>query len=249
MVDITDRKKTEEERLKSHMLESIGILAGGIAHDFNNLLNIINGDIHVAKTFVQTGDKAYNRLADAEQICEIAGDLTKRLITFATGGDPVKKTMSISGMITDTVGSLLKNASVTPAYDLPKDLFAVAIDEGQMQQVFRNLVLNAIEAMPQGGTLAVRGENIRVTAGDSIPMREGNYLKISIQDSGVGIPAENLPKVFDPYFSTKDTFSQKGLGLGLAVCYSVVKRHDGLITVESELGKGTTFHIYLPAAK
>jgi PAS domain S-box-containing protein len=249
MIDVTERKKTEEERLKSHMLESIGILAGGIAHDFNNLLNIINGDIAVAKMLVQPGEKVFNRLADAEQVCEIAGDLSKRLITFATGGDPVKRTMSISGLLTETVGDLLKTSSLAPAYDLPEDLFAVAIDEGQMQQVFRNLVLNAIEAMPRGGTLAVRGENLRVTAGDRIPMPDGNYLKISIQDSGVGIPAENLAKVFDPYFSTKDAFSQKGLGLGLAVCYSVVKRHDGLITVESELGQGTTFHIYLPAAK
>jgi len=156
--------------------------------------------------------------------------------------------MSISGLLTDTIGALLKDSSITPQYDLPENLFAVAIDEGQMRQVFRNLTLNALEAMPSGGTLAVRGKNIRVASGDVMPMREGNYLMITFEDRGVGIPAENLAKIFDPYFSTKNTFSQKGLGLGLAVCYSVVKRHDGLITVESELGQGTTFHIYLPAA-
>jgi PAS domain S-box-containing protein len=246
MVDITDRKKAEEERLKSHMLESIGVLAGGIAHDFNNLLNIINGDIHVAKMFVQPGDKVFTRLADAEQICEIAGDLSKRLITFATGGDPVKKNMSLSGLLTETVTTLLKGSNINPEFDLPDDLYTAAIDEGQMKQAIHNLVVNAREAMPKGGTLAVRGENVRISAQDSLPMHAGNYLKISFRDTGAGIPSENLAKIFDPYFTTKNTYYQKGLGLGLAVCYSVIKRHDGLITVESEVGKGTTFIIYLP---
>jgi signal transduction histidine kinase len=247
MVDITDRKKAEEERLKSHMLESIGVLAGGIAHDFNNLLNIINGDIHVAKMFVQPGDKVFTRLADAEQICEIAGDLSKRLITFATGGDPVKKNMSLSGLLTETVNTLLKGSNINPEFDLPDDLSTVAIDEGQMKQAINNLVINAREAMPQGGTLAVRGENVRISAQDNLPMQAGDYVKISFRDTGAGIPSENLAKIFDPYFTTKNTYYQKGLGLGLAVSYSIIKRHDGLITVESEVGKGTTFIIYLPA--
>jgi PAS domain S-box-containing protein len=247
MVDITDRKKAEEERLKSHMLESIGVLAGGIAHDFNNLLNIINGDIHVAKMCVQPGDKVFTRLADAEQICEIAGDLSKRLITFATGGDPVKKNMSLSGLLTETVNTLLKGSNINPEFDLPDDLSTVAIDEGQMKQAINNLVINAREAMPQGGTLAVRGENVRISAQDNLPMQAGDYVKISFRDTGAGIPSENLAKIFDPYFTTKNTYYQKGLGLGLAVSYSIIKRHDGLITVESEVGKGTTFIIYLPA--
>jgi PAS domain S-box-containing protein len=247
MVDITDRKKAEEERLKSHMLESIGVLAGGIAHDFNNLLNIINGDIHVAKMCVQPGDKVFTRLADAEQICEIAGDLSKRLITFATGGDPVKKNMSLSGLLTETVNTLLKGSNINPEFDLPDDLSTVAIDEGQMKQAINNLVINAREAMPHGGTLAVRGENVRISAQDNLPMQAGDYVKISFRDTGAGIPSENLAKIFDPYFTTKNTYYQKGLGLGLAVCYSIIKRHDGLITVESEVGKGTTFIIYLPA--
>jgi PAS domain S-box-containing protein len=247
MVDITDRKKAEEERLKSHMLESIGILAGGIAHDFNNLLNIINGDIHVAKMFVQPGDKVFNRLADAEQICEIAGDLSKRLITFATGGDPVKKNMSLSGLLTETVNTLLKGSNIKPEFDLPDDLSPVAINEDQMKQAIHNLVINAREAMPQGGTLAVRGENVRISAQDNLSMQAGDYVKISFRDTGAGIPSENLAKIFDPYFTTKNTYYQKGLGLGLAVSYSIIKRHDGLITVESEVGKGTTFIIYLPA--
>ena len=248
MMDITDRKKAEEERLKSHMLESIGILAAGIAHDFNNLLNVIVGDIHIAKKSLSADDKAFARLTDAEQICDMASDLSKRLITFATGGDPVRKTMPVQGLLTDTVNAVLKGSLIQSVYDLAEDLAPVAMDEGQMKQVFNNLVMNARDAMQTVGTLTVRAENVRVSAQDNLPMREGNYVRILFQDTGAGIPAERLAKIFDPYYSTKDTFSQKGLGLGLAVCYSVIKRHDGLITVESEVGKGTTFIIYLPAS-
>jgi PAS domain S-box-containing protein len=247
MVDIADRKKAEEERLKSHMLESIGILAGGIAHDFNNLLNIINGDIHVAKMFVQPDNKAFNRLADAEQVCEIAGDLSKRLITFATGGDRVKKNMSLTWLLTETVNTLLKGSNINPEFYLPDDLHTVAINEDQIKQVIYNLVINAIDAMPQGGRLAVRGENVCISAQDNLPIQAGDYLRISFRDTGAGIPSENMAKIFDPYFTTKTTYYKKGLGLGLAVCYSVIKRHDGLITVESEVGIGTTFIIYFPA--
>jgi signal transduction histidine kinase len=149
----------------------------------------------------------------------------------------------------NTVGSLLKDTAITADFNLPDDLYLVAIDEGQMKQVIYNLIINAKEAMPRGGTLMVRGENLRISAHDSYPMREGDYLKISIRDTGAGIPAENLAKIFDPYYSTKDTYSQKGLGLGLAVCYSIIKRHDGLMTVESQVGEGTIFYMYLPAVK
>ncbi len=247
MVDITKRKKAEEERLKSHMFESIGILAGGIAHDFNNLLNIINGDIHLAKKFMEPGDKGFKRLADAEQICEIAGELSKRLTTFATGGNPMKKNMSLSGLLTEAVDTLLKGSNINPEFDLPDDLYTVAINEDLMKQAINNLVINAMEAMPQGGTLAVRGVNVHISAQENFPMPAGNYLKILFSDTGAGIPPENLAMIFDPYFTTKNMYYQKGLGLGLAVCYSIIKGHDGLITVESEVGKGTTFIIYLPA--
>jgi signal transduction histidine kinase len=247
MLDLTDRKKAEEQRMRSHTLESIGILAGGIAHDFNNLLSIILGDIQVAKAAVQPNDKAFRRLNDAEQVCEKASELSKRLITFATGGEPLRKTTSIADVITETAPAMLRHSPVVLTIELPADLHAVAIDEGQIKQVINNLVLNAIEAMPDGGNLIVRGRNVHITAKDNLPLPIGDYVKISFHDMGVGIPAEIIPKIFEPYFSTKDTYSQKGLGLGLAVCYSVLKRHDGLITVESVVGKGSTFHIYLPA--
>jgi PAS domain S-box-containing protein len=246
--DITDSKRAEEERLKSHTLESIGLLAGGIAHDFNNLLTIILSNIGLAKTSMRPDEEAYGLLSNAEQICGLANGLSRRLTTFATGGETVKKIMPLSGLLKDSVSASLKGSNVAPEFYLPDDLHAVAIDEGQIKQVVNNLAANAREAMPNGGILTVRGRNLHVKAKDSLPMREGDYLEISICDAGVGIPAESLAKIFDPYFSTKDSFSKKGLGLDLAVCYSVIKNHDGLINVESEAGKGTTFHIYLPAA-
>jgi PAS domain S-box-containing protein len=247
MVDITDRKTAEGERLKGHVLESIGILAGGIAHDFNNLLTVILGNITVAKMFVQPADKAFSRLSDAEQVCFIAGQLSQRLLTFASGGYPEKKIAKLSGLIRDAADTILDGSNISFEFIWPDDLYPLAIDEGQMQQVFNNLVTNAREAMSNGGRLTVLGENLQISAQDSMPLREGYYVKISLRDTGAGIPEENLARVFDPYFSTKDTYSQKGLGLGLAVCYSIVKRHDGLITVDSEVGKGTTFTMYLPA--
>jgi PAS domain S-box-containing protein len=246
--DITERKRAEEERLKSHTLESIGILAGGIAHDFNNLLTAIVGNISLAKMFVQPGDRVYGRLTDTEQICGIAAELSQRLLTFATGGIPVRKVAPLAELIRDTVTSYLKDSNISPEFGLPDGLYAVAIDGGQMRQVFGNLAMNAREAMPDGGRLSIRGENLQISAQDSLPIQEGRYLRISVRDTGVGIPAENLARIFDPYYSTKDTYSQKGLGLGLAVCYSIIKRHDGLITAESEPGKGTNFSIYIPAA-
>jgi PAS domain S-box-containing protein len=249
MVDITDRKKAEEERLKRHMLESIGLLAGGIAHDFNNLLNVIVGNIAVTKMSMQPGDKSYSRLEDAENVCGIASELSRRLITFATGGDPLKKIVFLPELLVNTISTMLKDSNIQTEFNIPDDLYPVAIDEGQMKQVISNLIVNAKDAMPNGGKLTIGAENLRISAQDSYPMREGDYLRISIRDTGAGIPAENMAKIFDPYYSTKDTYYQRGLGLGLAVCYSIIKKHEGLMTVESHVGEGTIFYMYLPAVK
>ena len=246
--DITERKKAEEERLKNHTLESVGILAGGIAHDLNNLLNSIIGNIVLARTAAPTDVKVLKRLSDAEEICYAASELSDRLITFSPGGCPITRRMSMSSMLTDTVTALLKDSGISPVFHIPENLYAVNIDERQMEQVFKNLVVNAKEAMPKGGSFTIRGENLNVSEPDNVLMKEGRYVRISLSDTGAGIPAERLTKIFGAYYSTKDTYSQKGLGLGLAVCHSIVKKHDGLITVESEVGKGATFHIYLPAA-
>ena len=242
------RKHLEEERLKSHMLESVSILAGGIAHDFNNLLAAIIGNIGAVKMRMTPEDKGFQSLSNAEQNCKRAGELSRRLINFSTGGDPVKKVMSLPVILVDVISAMLQGSKITPEFSLPDDLYPVSIDARQMAQVPINMAQNAKEAMPEGGAFIVSGSNYHSSDQDATLLPRGKYVMLSFRDTGVGIPPENLVKIFDPYFSTKETYSEKGMGLGLAVCYSIIKRHDGLITVESECGKGTAFHVYLPAA-
>jgi PAS domain S-box-containing protein len=246
--DITETKRLEQEVSRAHNLKSVGILAGGIAHDFNNLLYAILGYIGVAKMRMEPDDKAYQSLTDAELSCNMASELSSRLITFSTGGEPNKEVLYLSGLLVNMVNTLLQGSRISPEFYLPDNLYTVLIDERQIKRVVDNLVLNAKEAMPNGGKLIISGENQYVSDQDATLVQPGKYVIISVSDNGAGIPSEHLAKIFDPYFSTKDTFSEKGLGLGLAVCYSIIKKHDGLMTVESEVGKGTTFHIYLPAA-
>jgi PAS domain S-box-containing protein len=245
--DITETKRLEQEVSRAQNLKSVGILAGGIAHDFNNLLAAILGYIAVAKMRLNSNDEAYQSLTNAELSCNRASELSSRLITFSTGGEPIKEELSLSGLLVNVVNSLLQGSTISPEFDLPDNLYLVSIDERQMKQVVNNLVLNAKEAMPNGGKLIISGKNQYLSDRDATLLHTGKYVMLSVRDNGAGIPSENLAKIFDPYFSTKDTFSEKGLGLGLAVCYSIIKKHDGLMTVESEVGKGTTFHIYLPA--
>lgn len=242
--DITEKQKMEEELLRARRLDSIGILAGGIAHDFNNLLTAILGNVSLAKLYVKREEKAYGRLLDAEKASLRAKDLTQQLLTFSKGGAPLKRTASITELLVDSVSFGLSGSNVKCDFILPEGLWPVDIDEGQMSQVVNNLVINADHAMPAGGLITVRAENITLAGDNSLFLSAGNYVKIAIQDQGTGIAEANLQRIFDPYFTTKS----KGSGLGLATCYSIIKRHDGLITVESELNKGTTFYIYLPAS-
>ncbi|MFQ5865902.1 MAG: PAS domain S-box protein [bacterium] len=243
--DISERKKLEEEILKASKLESLGVLAGGIAHDFNNILTAILGNVSLAKIDVGPKNDLFTVLADAENACLQAMDLTQQLLTFSRGGAPVKKTASISELIKDTVEFTLRGSNVKCEYFIPDDIWPVEIDEGQMSQVINNLIINADQAMPEGGNIKIWVENLTINTIRGLPLKSGNYVKISFEDQGVGIPKEFMPKIFDPYFTTK----QKGSGLGLATSYSIIKNHDGLITVESRLGVGTTFHIYLPASR
>jgi PAS domain S-box-containing protein len=243
--DITEKKKMEEEILKGQKLESLGVLAGGIAHDFNNLLTAIMGNISLAKMFADPGTKAFDRLSDAEKACERATGLTQQLLTFSKGGAPVKKTASIVQIITDSAGFMLRGSNVKCEFTLPKDLWAADVDEGQMGQVINNLIINADQAMPDGGVISVTAENVSITAADHLPIPEGRYVLISIQDQGEGISPENLSKIFDPYFTTKE----RGSGLGLATVYSIIKSHQGHLDVESTKGVGTIFRLYLPASE
>jgi len=245
--DITERKKFEEELLKARKLESLGVLAGGIAHDFNNLLSVILGNIEMSKMFTPPDSKVMKALTEALNACKHATDLSARLITFSSGGEPHKEVTSISKIIKEAAIPLVKDSNVTCEFSLPEGLSSVEVDERQIRQVIISLITNAKEAMPDGGNIKIQEANVTVTEKNGIPLKEGNYVKISIQDQGVGIPEEYLSEIFDPYFSTKDTYYQKGMGLGLSICYSLLKRHDGLITVKSKVGIGSTFHIYLPA--
>ncbi|MCL7488153.1 MAG: PAS domain S-box protein [Desulfobulbaceae bacterium] len=243
--NITAKRRMEEEVRKVQKLESVGILAGGIAHDFNNLLTAIIGNISMAKLFSQadTG-KVLERLTDAEKASLRARDLTQQLLTFSKGGAPVKNSASITDIIQDSTSFMLSGSNVRCDLQFPDDLWPVNIDEGQISQVIQNVIKNADQAMPEGGIVTVRAENVTVLEYDPLPLRPGNYVHLTITDQGVGILEKHLGKIFDPYFSTK----QEGSGLGLAACYSIVKNHDGLISADSAFGAGTTFHIYLPSS-
>jgi len=240
--DVTRRKRMEEELLKVQKLESIGILAGGIAHDFNNILTATLGNISLARMYEDPADKD-RRLIEAERASMQARDLTQQLLTFSRGGAPVLQNTSITELIKDCASFVLRGSNVRCDLSIPDDLWPVRVDEGQISQVINNIVINADQAMPEGGIIKVCAENMAIGMEHALPLKNGEYIRISIADQGIGIKEEYLRKIFDPFFTTK----QKGNGLGLATSYSIVKNHSGHITVESEMGIGTTFRIYLPA--
>jgi len=242
--DISERKKMEEERLTLSKLESLGLLAGGIAHDFNNVLTAIMGNISMAMLDHQKGQYNRERLNEAERACLRAQALARQLLTFAKGGAPVKELVSLEKLISESASFTCRGSKVKCEFSFSPDLWTAKADPGQVAQVFQNLVINAIQAMPTGGAIEIRGGNLVVGANSNLPLDPGNYVKISLQDEGMGIPKEYLSKIFDPYFTTKQT----GSGLGLATSYSIVKNHQGHMGVESRLGGGTIFHVYLPAA-
>ncbi|MDQ2659052.1 MAG: CHASE3 domain-containing protein [Verrucomicrobiota bacterium] len=245
--DITERQRNEAERRKAETLEQLGLLAGGIAHDFNNLLTAIIGNISLASLLLPPNDEMGGRLNDAKNASLRARDLAQQLLTFARGGAPIKKTASIGKLIQDTVSFSLRGTNSRSEFELGGDLWPAEIDAGQISQVVANLVVNADQAMPNGGTLHVECENFTHDAETSpqiVDLPYGDYIRVSIRDEGVGIPEDYLKRIFDPYFTTK----AKGNGLGLATTYSIMKNHNGLITVDSQVHYGSTFTLYLPAA-
>jgi len=243
VVDITDYKKNEEEWQSISKLESLGVLAGGIAHDFNNILTVISGNISLAKMFVDANSDVYELLDEVEKASQQARDLTQQLLTFSRGGAPIKETASIQELIKDSVSFVLRGSNVSCNLKMDEDLWPVEIDRGQISQVINNMIINADQAMPDGGIINLTVNNVYIDDDNVSYLKPGKYIRISIMDQGVGIPEKYLRKIFDPYFSTK----QKGHGLGLATAYSIIRRHDGHIEVTSKLGEGTTFYICLPA--
>ena len=246
--DFTERKKMEDELVKTRKLESVGILAGGIAHDFNNLLTAIIGNISLLKLDVSPDDKRYKFLDSADKASMQAKELSHRLLTFSKGGAPVKKNVSIGELVKESTLFALKGSNIKCDFNIPNNLFTVHVDEGQFNQVISNLVINAKQAMPGGGKIEVACDNFVINADDVFPVKPGKYVSIAITDQGVGIPDEYREKIFDPYFTTKEKTAHRGTGLGLSTCYSIVNKHNGCITVTSQVGKGSTFHILLPAA-
>ena len=248
--DVTDQLTAEAERIElerrllhARKLESLGILAGGIAHDFNNILTGILGNLSILKTLIPESHQGLDRIDRCETAVSQAQGLTSQLLTFAKGGDPVKKNIEIGPLIENAVSFALTGSNIIAETAVDNGLWPVEADGGQIGQVIHNLLINAAQAMPQGGEVRVEAQNYTVAAGESQPLPEGRYVGIVVRDRGKGIAQEHLEKIFDPYFTTKES----GTGLGLTSAYSIVKKHGGDIRVSSRPGKGTTFEVMLPA--
>jgi PAS domain S-box-containing protein len=242
--DLTERKRAEEELLKASKLESLGILAAGIAHDFNNILTTIVSNLYLAKESLSPDDTRFKRLSEAERGIHRAQGLTQQLLTFSRGGAPIRRPTDLVELLRVSATFAVQGSVSRCEFALSSNLWTVEIDEGQVGQVIHNLVINAQQAMPDGGNILIRAQNTTVNAENHLPVPDGRYVLISVKDQGIGISEENLSKVFDPFFTTKP----KGSGLGLSTSYWIVKRHHGHVTVKSEPGKGATFSIYLPAS-
>jgi PAS domain S-box-containing protein len=248
--DITEKQKLEAELFKARKLESLGVLAGGIAHDFNNILTGVITNLFMAKMNVKSDADTYALIAEAEKASFRASKLVKQLLTFSKGGVPVKEAISIKEIIEDSVGFCLSGSNVNYKLELAPDLSPVLADRGQVDQVMNNRIINADQAMPNGGTITVCAANIEIGAEPRldeslrVSLQPGTYVRVSVRDEGVGIPKEDLEKIFDPYFTTKPS----GNGLGLTIAYSILRSHNGAISVNSQVGQGTVFSFYLPVA-
>jgi PAS domain S-box-containing protein len=237
--DITELHLAKLDALNNQKLESLGVLAGGIAHDFNNILTAIFGNISLARFQMNDVEAVSKRLEDAENAIVRATDLTKQLLTFARGGAPLKKIVEVNRILQETARIVLHDSNANCEFNLANDLWPVDADEGQLAQTVHNLLLNAVQSMPEGGTITLRSEKI------GAPLKTNRSVKITISDTGIGIPEQNLQRIFDPYFTTKP----QGSGLGLATSYSIVSKHGGEIRATSKVGEGSCFSIYLPASE
>lgn len=243
--DVTEKQRIENALLRDRQLEAIGLLAGGIAHDFNNILTALFGNISLVRLHVQHDASIIGLLDQVDQAFYRARDLAQQLLTFAKGGAPIKKAGALREFLSETVKFLLHGTPVVARYELPDDLWAAEFDAAQMSQAFSNILLNAVQAMPKGGTITVAACNVRIASDELPPLQGGRYICVSIIDNGLGIPEADRERIFHPYFTTKES----GTGLGLATTYSVIRRHGGHIVVRPNLDQGTCFDTYLPAAE
>jgi PAS domain S-box-containing protein len=243
--DITEQEFIHNELLKVQKMESLGVLAGGIAHDFNNILTGIMGNISFAQLILKDGNDASLPLQAAEKASRRAAELAHQLLTFAKGGQPIKKVVAVANLVNEAVSLSLRGTNVQGKILIPDDLDDIEADAGQMNQAFNNIVINAAHAMSGGGTLTVSGENMSLEVGNRVSLPPGPYIKLVFSDEGCGIPQADQKNIFDPYFTTKSG----GNGLGLASTLSIVRKHGGHVLVQSELGKGTRFTFYLPSTK
>ena len=243
--DITEKRRMEEEILKVSRLESLALLAGGLAHDFNNLLTIIVGNISLARIVGMDKQDSREYILEAEKAALQARGLTQQLLTFAQGGVPIRKTTSIKDILMQSVNFCLCGSSVKSEFCIAEELWNVFVDEGQINQVINNLVLNAVQAMPDGGIIRITADNFNLDNEEGgLTLKKGQYVRLCFHDQGSGITLEHQAKIFDPYFTTK----KEGTGLGLSTSYSIIRKHGGYISCESQPGRGTSFIIYLPAS-
>ncbi|HAV14269.1 MAG TPA: hypothetical protein DCX06_12365 [Opitutae bacterium] len=240
--DMTSLKRAEEELYKSEKLQSISLLAGGIAHDFNNILSAILGNISVVRVDIADDHKHASKLLAAEKAALQATSLTQQLLTFSKGGTPLFESTTITQLVKDCAQFILRGSNVRCEIQQPDEIWAVDVDKGQIAQVLNNLLINADQAMPEGGVIDINIRNTKIDTNEIQGLKQGNYLSIKVTDQGIGIVPENLTRIFDPYFTTKEN----GNGLGLASSYSIIKNHKGIIIVESVIDSGSTFTIYLP---
>ncbi|MCP4157483.1 MAG: hypothetical protein GY757_57770 [bacterium] len=246
---LREKERMSAEIMKRKNLESLGVLAGGIAHDFNNLLTSVMGNISMARMLMHDGAKLNRVLVRAVEISSSGMELAQKLMTFSEGGNPENEEKSLYALIEDTLEADFPDSKVKIEKKISCDLWRINGDEAQLKLVFKNLILNAVQAVPENGSVLIGGENVSLPGGNEFLPTAGNYVKLSIEDNGTGIPPENIDKIFDPYFSTRNESTQHGLGLGLSICQSIISQHNGHISVESEVGKGTVINVYVPAVR
>jgi len=250
--DVTEQKRLELQLLQARKMEAIGTLTGGIAHDYNNLLSIIMGNLSLAMEEATPGSLLADVLNEADMASRKVRDLTHKLMALSRGGAPIKKVGSLEELLKSISDLIPADGGISLKKSIPPDLWPFPHDSFKMGTVFRNVMINSLEAMPGGGTLEIKAENLTVAHGSTgadLPLNPGDYVHISFHDQGTGIAEEHLEKLFDPYFSTKAMGVQKGMGLGLATAYAIVQKHGGQTVIRSKPGEGTTVSIYLPAER